>query len=247
MDRGGKQALTDAERRDAFARLFAQHDRWLFAYLVSLLGSAAHAEEVFQEVCVVLWRECETFQLGTDFVKWVSVIAHNQVHRFRRQQKRVGPQLSDLAVDMLAEDAVERADLLGIATRCAGPLLGKTAELRSPAGAHVLRRCAHELQNGGGRFGPAREYGLQSPEPNPQGALRVHRANDFGGGSQLMSTDAESNLMRLVGAICDGTITTAEAGAIGFAPDERSSGTRLLQQLRFHARRVVFSACRAGC
>ena len=75
-------------------------------------GTPAHAEEVFQEVCVVLWREHETFQLGTDFVKWVSVIAHNQVHRFRRQQKRVGPQLSDAAVDLLAQDAVDRADLL---------------------------------------------------------------------------------------------------------------------------------------
>ncbi len=61
---------------------------------------------------MVLWREYETFQLGTDFVKWVSVIAHNQVHRFRRQQRRVGPQLSDAAVDLLSQDAVERAGLL---------------------------------------------------------------------------------------------------------------------------------------
>jgi RNA polymerase sigma-70 factor, ECF subfamily len=112
LERGGKQALSEHERRDAFARLFAQHDRWLFAYLVSLLGSAAHAEEVFQEVCVVLWREHETFELGTNFVSWVSVIAHNQVHRYRRQQRRVGPQLSDVAVDLLAQDAVDRADLL---------------------------------------------------------------------------------------------------------------------------------------
>jgi len=109
---GGNPARKDHEGRDAFARLFAQHDRWLFAYLVSLLGNSAHAEEVFQEVCVVLWREYETFQLGTDFVKWVSVIAHHQVHRFRRQERRVGPQLSDAAVDLLAEDAVERAGLL---------------------------------------------------------------------------------------------------------------------------------------
>ncbi len=112
MDDRKNLARTEAERRDAFARLFAQHDRWLFAYLVSLLGSSAHAEEVFQEVCVVLWRECETFQLGTDFVKWVSVIAHNQVHRFRRQRRRAGPQLSDATVDLLAQDAVERAGLL---------------------------------------------------------------------------------------------------------------------------------------
>jgi RNA polymerase sigma-70 factor, ECF subfamily len=109
---GGNPARKDHNGRDAFARLFAQHDRWLFAYLVSLLGNPAHAEEVFQEVCVVLWREYETFELGTDFVKWVSVIAHHQVHRFRRQERRVGPQLSDSAVDLLAEDAVERAGLL---------------------------------------------------------------------------------------------------------------------------------------
>lgn len=112
MDHRGNSSPSDRERRDAFARLFAQHDRWLFAYLVSLLGNAAHAEEVFQEVCVVLWREYETFELGTNFVKWVSVIAHNQVHRFRRQQRRIGPQLSDAAVDLLAQDAIERVDLL---------------------------------------------------------------------------------------------------------------------------------------
>ena len=108
----GNLSPSDRERRDAFARLFAQHDRWLFAYLVSLLGNAAHAEEVFQEVCVVLWREYETFELGTNFVKWVSVIAHHQVYRFRRQQRRAGPQLSDAAVELLAEDAVQRVDLL---------------------------------------------------------------------------------------------------------------------------------------
>ncbi|MCI0335663.1 MAG: sigma-70 family RNA polymerase sigma factor [Planctomycetes bacterium] len=108
----GNSNLSERERRDAFARLFAQHDRWLFAYLVSLLGNAAHAEEVFQEVCVVLWREYETFRLGTDFVRWVSVIAHNQVHRFRRQERRAGLQLSDATVDLLAQDAVERIDLL---------------------------------------------------------------------------------------------------------------------------------------
>jgi RNA polymerase sigma-70 factor, ECF subfamily len=124
---------SDAERRDAFARLFAQHDRWLFAYLVSLLGSSADAEEVFQEVCVVLWREYETFELGTNFVKWVSVIAHHQVYRYRRQQRRVGPQLSDATVDLLSQDAVNRADLLesrrDALRQCLGKLPDKDRQL----------------------------------------------------------------------------------------------------------------------
>ena len=56
--------------------------------------------------------EHETFELGTNFVKWVSVIAHHQVQRYRRQRRRVGPQLSDTVVDLLSTDAVERVDLL---------------------------------------------------------------------------------------------------------------------------------------
>jgi RNA polymerase sigma-70 factor (ECF subfamily) len=109
---GGASAETEAvRRREAFARLFAKHDRWLYSYLVTLLGSTAHAEEVFQEVCVVLWREYETFELGTDFVKWVAVIAHNQVRKFRRQRKHGGFQLDEMTFDLLAAEAVERVDL----------------------------------------------------------------------------------------------------------------------------------------
>lgn len=101
----------ESRRRDAFARLFAKHDRWLYSYLVTLLGNTAQAEEVFQEVCVILWREYETFQLGTDFVKWVAVIAHNQVRKFRRQRKQVGFQLDEVTFDLLATEAVDRVDL----------------------------------------------------------------------------------------------------------------------------------------
>lgn len=99
-------------RRDAFARLFAKHDRWLFAYLVTLLSSPVDAEEVFQEISVVIWRNYEQFELGTDFVKWASVIAHNQVRKFRRQGRRHGFQLSDAALDLVAQETTRRADLL---------------------------------------------------------------------------------------------------------------------------------------
>ena len=67
---------------------------------------------VGQRVTVRSMADYETFQLGTDFVRWVSVIAHNQVHRFRRAERRVGPQLSDATVDLLSQDAVERAGLV---------------------------------------------------------------------------------------------------------------------------------------
>lgn len=108
----GGESLAADQRRDAFARLFARYDRWLFSYLVTLLGNPAHAEEVFQEVCVVVWRSYDQFELGTDFVRWASVIAHNQVRKFRRSAKRAGFSLSEETCERLATDAVRRADLL---------------------------------------------------------------------------------------------------------------------------------------
>jgi RNA polymerase sigma-70 factor, ECF subfamily len=132
-----RDSSDDDRRRDAFARLFAQHDRWLFAYLVSLLGNSAAAEEVFQEVCVILWREHETFELGTDFVKWVCVIAHHQVQRYRRQRRRIGPQLSDTVVDLLASDAVERVDLLESRRDALRGCLAKLSDVDR----HLVEQC----------------------------------------------------------------------------------------------------------
>lgn len=95
------------ERRVEFARVFAKHDRWLYAYLVTLLGNPADAEEVFQEVCVVLWREYEVFDTSTNFMKWASAIAHHQVLRFRRIQGRRERQLSEVTLELVVQDAVE--------------------------------------------------------------------------------------------------------------------------------------------
>jgi RNA polymerase sigma-70 factor (ECF subfamily) len=105
-------AMTEYDHRDEFARLFAGSDRWLYGYLMALLGNAADAEEVFQDVCVVLWREYEVFDLTSDFRKWVSVIAKHRVMQFRASKGRQASQLSDTAIRLIADEAVERFPLL---------------------------------------------------------------------------------------------------------------------------------------
>lgn len=126
-DDSGKEHGSSAadQRRDAFARLFAKYDRWLFGYLVTLVGNPPDAEEVFQEVCVVVWRAYDEFELGTDFVKWVSVIAHNQVRKFRRESRRGGFQLSDETSERLAADAARGADMFDFRREALRKCLGK--------------------------------------------------------------------------------------------------------------------------
>ena len=99
------------QRRAEFAHVFAKHYGWLQTYTLTLVGNRADAEEVFQDICLVLWRKYEAFDVSTNFMKWSSVIAHHEVRRFRRAQARRGHVLSDEIVNMLAVDAVDRAGL----------------------------------------------------------------------------------------------------------------------------------------
>ncbi len=80
-----KQEIAHSE---VVVRLFSQHQRWLFGYLTSLLGNPNDAEDVMQEVSVVLWKEHHRFELGTNFTAWLSVIAYHQVQKFWRLRKR---------------------------------------------------------------------------------------------------------------------------------------------------------------
>jgi RNA polymerase sigma-70 factor, ECF subfamily len=104
-------AMIEKDHRENFARIFAQNDHWLYAYLMTLLGNPADAEEVFQEVCVVLWREYLNFDLSSDFKKWVSVIARHKVMRFRTLKHRQAHQLPDEIIALIAEEAVEQSSM----------------------------------------------------------------------------------------------------------------------------------------
>jgi len=141
--------LQDSE--DEFARLFAKHQRLLFGHLVTLLGNTSDAEEVLQETCVVLLRERAKFRPGSNFVSWALVIAHNQVHRFRRSQKRQRQIFSSGMVDSLASECEERCHELDARrdalSHCIDQLAASDRELvdAAYAGEESLKDVAERL------------------------------------------------------------------------------------------------------
>jgi RNA polymerase sigma-70 factor (ECF subfamily) len=104
--------ISEESQRETFARLFAQHHRWLYAYLMSILADFSSTEEVFQEVCVVLWREFGKFDPETDFRRWASVIARHKVYQFRQARARHGRCLTNEVLELIAEEALVMSDLL---------------------------------------------------------------------------------------------------------------------------------------
>ncbi len=80
-------------------RLLLQHRKLLFAYLLALVRDHARAEDLFQEVSIVVLRRWEDFGAVRDFWALAREIARRRALAALRQGGREPLLLSDAALD----------------------------------------------------------------------------------------------------------------------------------------------------
>lgn len=97
------------ENAEQFVRLFAQHDRELYRYVLTLLGDPSAAEDVMQEVAADLWKKFGDYDSDQPFRAWARSFAKVQVMRHRRTMSRDRLLFNDELLDKLAaeREAVE--------------------------------------------------------------------------------------------------------------------------------------------
>lgn len=95
---------------ESFTRLWAECQRPVYLYAMSLLFNSADAEEVLQETNMILWRKFDQYRAGTDFLKWAYAIAHYEVMKVRQQRTRERRLFSDDFLEMLAVRVRRSAD-----------------------------------------------------------------------------------------------------------------------------------------
>lgn len=78
----------DAGDRRAFDALVHRYERELFSYLRRYLGSAAMAEDAFQQTFLQLHLKSHLFQDGRKVKPWLYTIATNQAIDAQRRNKR---------------------------------------------------------------------------------------------------------------------------------------------------------------
>ena len=72
---------------EQFLRDFLQARAGLQSYIYALVGSHAAADDILQEVSVVLWQKYGSFLPGTNFGAWARCIARYKVLNERRRKK----------------------------------------------------------------------------------------------------------------------------------------------------------------
>ncbi len=91
-------------------RLFLQCSNRLRGFILGLLPDRAVADDVLQEVFLIVTAKAAKFQNGTDFLAWVRAIARLKVMEHRHRRFPAARQLSDEAWDALVESAREVDD-----------------------------------------------------------------------------------------------------------------------------------------
>jgi RNA polymerase sigma-70 factor (ECF subfamily) len=110
-DMGTQDADRDI-RREEFVRLFQQHERSLYGYILSLVANVAAADEVSQNTNLVLWEEFDRFDPGTDFRSWARTIAYYQVLTYRKSRNRERVRFNSELLEVLADRAAVRSEEL---------------------------------------------------------------------------------------------------------------------------------------
>lgn len=95
------------QRHSLFLRSFTAHEPAIRTFVRRLLPARADADDVMQEVSVVLWEKLGTFRDGADFRAWAFGVARFEVLAWMRDKGRDRLVLDEEVVTKLAEETTQ--------------------------------------------------------------------------------------------------------------------------------------------
>jgi len=102
--------MSDTQNHEEFERLFLPAQTRLRGYLLAATGDETVADDLFQNVAVVLWRKFGEYDRFRSFTAWATGIARLEVLKRRQTLARSRLVFSEAAVAALAEAATEVAE-----------------------------------------------------------------------------------------------------------------------------------------
>lgn len=106
-----KVKMESADPRE-FIRLLMENERRIYAYILTLLGNRADADDVLQETSITLWDKFSEFDSAHgNFIAWAFKVAYFTAQNHRRKLGRSRVRFSDTLVETIADKTA------GIVTR----------------------------------------------------------------------------------------------------------------------------------
>ncbi|SKA79922.1 RNA polymerase sigma-70 factor, ECF subfamily [Prosthecobacter debontii] len=97
----------EIEQHQRFLRALSTHEPTVRAYIRRLVPSRSDADDVMQEVVILLWEKFGEFREGAEFLPWAFGIARYKVLSWLRDRGRDRLVLSEEVVDLIAEETAQ--------------------------------------------------------------------------------------------------------------------------------------------
>lgn len=94
---------TNEARAERFMSLYNRHHRQLYLYVLALVGSPNHADDVLQDAYSVMWRKYDPGQAAPTFFTWASRVAYYEVLKYRRASSKDHLLLDDDVIQAVAQ------------------------------------------------------------------------------------------------------------------------------------------------
>lgn len=117
----------EASRYRAFLRQFTANEAAVRAFVRRLVPARADADDIMQEVSVVLWEKFESFRGDGDFRVWAFGVARFEVLAWLRDKGRDRLVLSEKIVDLFGAEAEVQEPRLERQREALEQCLGKVA------------------------------------------------------------------------------------------------------------------------
>lgn len=101
-----RMSPAETENHRLFLRAFTAHELAIRAFVRRLVPSRADADDVMQEVSVVLWEKFASFRAGADFKAWAFGVARFEVLAWLRDKGRDRLVLDNEVLSKIAEESV---------------------------------------------------------------------------------------------------------------------------------------------
>jgi RNA polymerase sigma-70 factor (ECF subfamily) len=132
-------------------QLFVRHQQAVLGYVLSIEPRFADAQDIVQEVFLVVSRKAQTWSAGTDFLAWACTVARYETLHFQRTRARRTARLDEDVIELLyAAEAVDESEWqhrVDALRRCLGRLAPRAKELvwRRYHGAQMPEQIATEV------------------------------------------------------------------------------------------------------
>jgi RNA polymerase sigma-70 factor, ECF subfamily len=125
--------MNEQDRHNLFTDLITSHQSELYGYIFAVVRNREDADDLFQSVCMVLWRKFGLFQPDSSFFSWARQTARFEISNFLRR-KSSSNYVSGKLLDTLTTIAIEAQDngaeqYLAALRRCRQNLNATDAEL----------------------------------------------------------------------------------------------------------------------